>query len=607
VKIISTFWAVTFSFFAVIILSQSCANPGAGPGGGDRDSIPPVIIAMHPEPNQTNFIENEISITFDEYIVLDNLSNKLVISPPLAEKPTIKTKGKTVFVKITEDLIPNRTYSIDFKDGVKDYNEGNKVESIRMLFSTYDYIDTLRIDGYLLDAFTLKPVENATATLYTIDEDSVFSTMRPDFIAKVDEKGYFLFDNLPQGKYKLYGLVDIDNNLLFSQVTEQIAYIDSFIVPDAEYINKPDTLFENGDTLISVGYTNYSPEPVFGLLFSEYQYIQYLSSSARVSADKILLTFNESVSDSFQFNLINQANDSNWNYAEFGLNRDSISIWITDTTLIQNDSLYMRIAYTMNDTLFQPMTQIDTLKMFFSPKKKSKKEETSPEIETFIFSSNHKSSNFDLNTPVLIESESPLETFEDSLIHFRIAINDSTFETVDFTIEPLEGSLRKFKINYETIAETNYIISIDSAVIKTLSGISNLAFESKFKTQSTDYYGAAIFKVTGIEQEASIQLLKNSEDEEIIKSISLNSNQKSVVFDYLKPGKYIVKLVIDTNQNGKWDTGKIDEKIQPEAVYYFDKIINIKSNWELKENWVIEPEVVKVKELVDPESKKDEE
>ena len=250
-----------------IFSSNSCANQGVGPTGGDKDTIVPVIVNSKPNPFETNYTGNEIQLTFDEYVVNDNLNSKLVVSPPLAEKVSIKIKGKSIVVKINEDLIPDRTYSIDFKNGIKDYNEGNILEGFRMLFSTYDEIDTLRIEGYLLDAFTLEPVENAMATLYSFDNDSLFSTLSPDFIAKADDKGYFLFDNLPEGEYKLYGLVDGDNNLIFSQDTEQIAFVDSILSPSVEFINQIDTIFHDNDTIISNGYLEYYPKHQYNLLF----------------------------------------------------------------------------------------------------------------------------------------------------------------------------------------------------------------------------------------------------------------------------------------------------------------------------------------------------
>lgn len=599
-------------FIAYLLFGQSCANPGAGPDGGPRDTIAPVIIGMVPRPYQTNVTSNEIVITFDEYVVQDNLATKMVVSPPLANKPSIKLKGKGIHIKFSEDLIPNRTYSVDLKDGVKDYNEGNKAESIRMLFSTYENIDTLQIKGYLLDAFTMNPVKDAFATLYTIDEDSVFSTLRPDFIAKTDEKGFFLFDNLPEGNYKLYGLIDGDNNLMFSQPTEQIAYIDSFLVPSAQYIPSNDTVYEENDTIITSGKTQYLPDEVYGLFFLQDYFKQYITTNKRETADQMLLTFNESLTDSFRFSAVNFELDSSQTYFEFSPNRDSVNIWLTDTLLAQNDSLFIRLDYTVLDSSETFITRTDTLKMFFSPKaskSKSKKKEEEEEKTTklFNFKSNLTTNNFDLNNSIIIEAPSPIENIDSSMIQLVVVVNDSISEKVNFKWSALENSKRKYQIVYQPKEATVYKLTIDSAVVKTLSGIPNQAYESVFKTQKIDYYGTAQFEVTGIDQTAKIQLLQNSATENVISEMLIEPGQKNITFKYLKPNKYKVKLIVDINGNGKWDTGNLAEKLPPEPVYYFPKIIIVKSNWEIKENWIIQPGVYKPKDLQDDEKKKEKE
>ena len=621
------------AIIAYLIFSHSCANPGAGPGGGPKDTIPPTIINMVPAPYATNVTSNEISIIFNEYVTQDNLNTKMVVSPPLAEKPTIRLKGKTLHIKFGEDLIPDRTYSVDLKDGIRDYNEGNKIESIRMLFSTYASIDTLQIKGYLLDANTLSPIKDAYATLYTsptdillenfpkikniystpdsLGIDSLFATQRPDFIAKTDENGFFLFDNLPAGRYKLYGLTDIDNNLMFTQQTEQIAFIDSLIVPTATYVVSADTIIQENDTIVNTGHTEFMPDPVFAYMFTEEQYNQFITDSKRESRDKILITFNESLTDSFKVELAKINTVSDWKYTEFSQERDSVSIWLTDTTLIQNDSLFLKVSYTALDTLDKMVTTIDTLRAFFvdpvAKGKPKKKDELENKIASFEFKSNIKANNFDLNIPILVEAQSPIESMDTSMVHLKIEVNDSVYEAVPFDMMPVEGSKRKYQLDYKPAESSKYILLIDSAEVKTLSGLTNLAVESVFKTQKADYYGTATFEITGIDEEAYLMLLKNSDKEDIVKMIKLEPGQKSITFDYLKPGKYRVKIFVDKNHDGKWSAGNLVAKQQPERVYYFPKVINIKSFWDLKENWNIDPKVHTLKKIEDEDKKKDEE
>ena len=598
---------------AYLLSSNSCANQGVGPGGGPRDSIPPVVINSIPVPLQTNYEDKEILLTFDEYVVADNLTSKLVVSPPLAEKTTIRTKGKSILIKFNEDLIPSRTYSIDFKDGIKDYNEGNVLEGLRMLFSTYDEIDTLRISGYLLDAFTHAPVENAMASLYSIMEDSFFTSLRPDFIAKADDKGYFLFDNLPEGSYRLYGLVDGDNNLYFSQETEMISFSDTLITPHAEFIHRPDTVFENGDTLIIPGFTKYSPEPVYTLLFQQDYYNQYLIGSDRKTEDQISLVFNESLTDSFKFSLAGTAKaPEQWSYVEYGQNRDSVNIWITDTLLSKIDSLYLKLEYTLTDSAGIYITQTDTLNAFYfketpKTKQRKKKEEKETKVPIFNFSTNLTANNFDLNNPIILTAPIPIEEFDKTLIKIEKALTDSTSEAINFNLEQVPGSKRKFKIIYQPQELTTYNFEIDSAVIRSLNGLPNDDLSLTFKTQTIEYYGTMIFKLEGFQGQGILQLLKNNDKEDVVKEVKLEDGTLKVILDYLKPEKYKVKIIADSNNNGKWDTGDINENIQPETVYYFPKVINIKSNWELKEDWLISSQLTGPKEIDDPDKKEEKE
>lgn len=601
------------SFFILLVGSviffHSCANPGAGPSGGPRDSIAPIVLRTIPEPYALNYTGKEIQIDFDEYVVANTLTNSVVISPPLAERINVRTKGKSVIIKIDEDLVPGRTYSIDFKDGIKDYNEGNVLEGFRMLFSTYDRIDTLRISGYMVDAFTLEPVENALVSLYSIDNDSIFSTLRPDFIARPDETGFFLFDNLPEGSYRLYGLVDEDRDLMFSKRSEKIAFIDTLLTPSAQYIHQIDTLFEENDTIISKGYTEFSPGPVSTYLFSEDYFEQYVAEYKREPRNRMQLVFNESLSDSFAFDI--PGVDAEQLYVEFGKNRDSLRIWLNDSIAVSNDSLYMALRYTATDTLGQFISKADTLKMFFSDQRQSSKGMENDEAEPtkqngFSFSTNIKSGEVDLNAKIQLISPDPLRSFTKEDVRVEVAVTDSTYETVPFELISDEDSKRKYGLDFTLDEQTVYRVQIDSARVQTVGGMYNMGFSLSFRTRAIEYYGTAIFTVRGFEGSAIVQLLSNNENEDVIRTKQVAVSDKEITLSYLPPGRYRFKLIDDRNGNGKWDTGSLAEGIQPEMVYYFPKVLEIKSNWDIKEDWEIDLSNVLPKDIYDAEAKEKE-
>jgi hypothetical protein len=595
---------IAASILAYFFSANSCANQGVGPGGGPRDSIPPLVINSHPQPFETNYEGKEVRLTFDEYVVATELNNKLVISPPLAAKSEIKTKGKSIVIQLKEDLIPGRTYSFDFQDGIKDYNEGNQIESFRMLFSTYDKIDTLRISGYLLDAFTLEPVENAMATLYSIDEDSLFTSLVPDYIAKTNKEGFFMFDNLAEGTYRLFGLVDADNNYYYNNY-EQISFSDSLLKPEARFVAQIDTLINEGDTVISNGYTEYSPMGIYQFLFTEEEYLQFLDNYQREAPDQFSLVFSEALTDSFRFNLLPKT-ETDVLYTEFNKERDSLNVWITDTLIAGNDSLYLELSYTVSDSTGLPISKTDTLDLFYFKKnkpsriKKEKEEEPDKEHGLFSINTNLTANNFDLNKPILVTMPAPVKAFNDTVFHLQKVIDDSTHTTEAISIKAVEGSKRKFIIEYEVAEASAYRLMIDSASITTFTGLYNQPLSASFKTQSADHYGTAIFNLSGVDTTAILQLVKNNDKEALVKELYIDSKQKGKIrLDFLKPDKYKAKLIIDSNGNGKWDGGSFEKKLAPEKVFYFPKVINIKSNWDLEEDWTIDldhPDYQKPKE-----------
>lgn len=593
--------AVQLVFAAAIVIYaisvNSCANPGVGPTGGPRDTIPPVIINSSPHHLQTNFKGNEIIINFDEYIVADNVAANLVVSPPIAERPNVRVRGRNLIVRFEEDLIPGRTYSVDFQNHIKDFNEGNEIESLRMLFSTYDEIDTLRISGYLLDAFTLEPVPDAMATLYSLHHDTIFTSLRPDFIARADKEGFFMFDNLPEDDFRLFGLVDSDRKLYFSKENEKISYTDTLIRPSAFFIAQPDTLIEENDTIISGGYTQFYPEPVYALLFEHKFYKQSITYSRREQADFLVFTFAEPLTDSCSISLLAYEGD-NWSYKEFNKQRDSISVWITDSLISVIDTLQFSVRYTAIDSLDNFITRTDTLNLAYTPRAASARsrsrdtESDTPKPKVFDLQTNLTSGNFDLYKRPHITAPSPLDRVHADMITLEIAVNDSTYDAIDFTANFAENSKRRIEIDFEMKSVTSYKLTVDSAAMRTLTGYVNNDFSQKFKTQNSEHYGVITLDISGIDTTMLIQLLKDNKEEDLVKELMLLPGKTQAQFDYLSPAKYRVKAIADYNNNGKWDTGNYEKNIQPEPVYYYPKVFEVKSNWEIKENWEIEPGVI---------------
>ena len=253
---------------AWIVIISSCANQGM-PTGGPRDSIPPVLTGTQPAHKSLNFDGDEIRLTFNEYIDPSDISEALVVSPPLTKRPIVRTKSKTLIVQFNEELRDSVTYSLDFKNSIVDNNEQNPYEGMRFSFSTGDVFDTLRIAGKVLNGFNLEAVENTLVALHKNLHDSAVFRIIPDYIAKTDKNGLFMIDNIAPGSYHIFSINDANNDMLYNEGAEEIAFLDTLVVPSAEFHEELDTLVKGVDSLLITGHIHFYPEPFYLRQFME--------------------------------------------------------------------------------------------------------------------------------------------------------------------------------------------------------------------------------------------------------------------------------------------------------------------------------------------------
>ncbi|HAQ20569.1 MAG TPA: hypothetical protein DCR40_15270 [Prolixibacteraceae bacterium] len=592
------------SFFYLIFYS-SCANIGS-PTGGAKDTIPPVVFKTVPELRSTNFKGSDVRFTFDEYIIPDEVREKLVISPPMKKKPVIKMKGKTLIIEFAEDLKNNSTYSLDFKDAVADNNEKNPIEDLRFSFSTGDSFDSLRVAGYVKNALNQEPVEKALVLLYRNMEYTAFVDSVPDYIGTTNKEGFFMIDNVAPGEYRLYALNDADNSLTYNSNAEFIAFNDSVLIPSAKYVAETDTIVKGSDTLVVTGHVDYYPETQYLMLFEEEKFDQYLDASKRNQANKCDFFFSESLSDSFRINLLEPATSREWSFIESNLKRDSITVWLTDTIISNSDSLKFELQYEVLDSLNQMVIKRDTVELIYTepkaPKQKKKKGDV-PEVQTINLSNNINSSAHDLYQRIQIEAPEPLTSFDLSKIALYSML-DTVKTQIPIVVEKDTNSIRKYYIEHDWEPNSNYLFLIDSAAARNIYGHPSNKTEQKFRTQKEDYYGKIFLTLSGLSGAAIVQLLANDKDEKILQKIQVLGDGR-IEFPYLKSEKYIIRLILDSNKNGKWDTGFLAGHQQPESVVYYPKIIKVRSNFEYKESWKIDYHPNFKKELIDEEAEKE--
>ena len=239
-------------FIAIGAALIGCAAVGT-PDGGPYDDIPPKVIGSTPDFEGTNVKNRTVRIDFDEYIKLENASEKVIISPPQKEQPEIQVNGKNIRIELIDSLQPNTTYTIDFSDGIVDNNEGNPLGDFCFSFSTGDHLDTMEVSGYVLNAADLEPIKGIQVGLYSNLADSAFTTQQFQRVSRTDGSGHFVIRGIKPGKYRIYALKDMDQSFNYSQRSETLAWSDSIIVPSSTDAYREDTIWNEDKTSIDLG------------------------------------------------------------------------------------------------------------------------------------------------------------------------------------------------------------------------------------------------------------------------------------------------------------------------------------------------------------------
>ncbi len=563
---------------AVFLFSGACARVGAPPGG-PKDITPPRALEYDPPNYSVFFRAPVIEIRFNEFFELDQISKKLIISPPLAEKPEIKIKGKKLIIRLNNTLRDSTTYTLNFGDAIKDFTEGNPLVNFTYVFSTGTYLDSLQVHGQLLEASTLTPPGEAMVMLYDNLSDSAPFVEKPLYVSRANNYGVFLLKNLKADTFRLYGIVDGNLNYMYDPGNDEVAFLDTQIVvrPAAGFDPFPDSLVT--DSVYTAPGQNFLMR-----LFTEEMRQQYLKSYDRPLPAFLFFIFNRPAPEA-TFALADTLVPS-WYLPEPSVTGDTLGIWITDTSLVHTARLNIVVSYEAPDSLGNIVTMTDTVSLRSKPKKsggkgKKQKKEKKP---TLLINTSLAGSRQDLNRDLALETSSPVARYDTSRIHL-VRQEDSLVIVQPYTFTKDTFYLRRFHLVCPWQEGTNYTLQILPGAFTDIYNVTNDTILQNFHTARLEDYGNLILNITSPGGNLIIQL-RDKNDKKLIREIMIR-NDTSLHFDFLKPGDYIVKAIYDTNGNGKWDPGSLLEKKQPEAVSYFDKLLNIKANWDVEESWEI--------------------
>ena len=593
-------------FTVIILILYACASTGT-PDGGPYDETPPKFVRATPDPNSTGNTRKKVAIEFDEFIKIENAAEKVIISPPQTEMPEVKASGKRVLVEFFDTLRANTTYTIDFGDAIVDNNEGNPMGNFAYAFSTGETIDTMEVAGTVLNAQDLEPIKGIQVGLHKNLNDTAFTKLPFDRISRTDSRGRFSIKGVAPGKYRIYALKDGNQNYLFDSKTEIIAYSDSLIIPSMEPATRQDTTWNAIDTLKidtvkTVHYTHFMPDDIILRAFKEETTMQYLAKNEREQLNRFSLYFSAKA-DTLPTVAGLDFDEKDAFIIESSLKNDTIRYWIKDTVLCERDTLTLQLDYLYTDTLGNLVPKRDTLYMMNKlskekrlakakeemekkekeMKKRRKKGDTLNVVETVFFKMNVDApSSMDINRNICISFEEPVQSVDTAAIHVDVKVdtlwNEERFIFVSDSVIP-----RRYYILSDWKPGNEYRLRIDSTAIKSIYGLHTNKVENTVKIKTLEEYGTLYLNIKGVEGNAIVQLLNSSDA--VVREQKLKENN-TCDFYFLQPNtKYYIRMYIDSNNNGKWDTGVYDKKIRPEEVYYFPKVWEMKANFEFEEDW----------------------
>lgn len=566
-------------------LFYSCANM-ATPNGGPYDEQPPRFVSSTPAPNQTDYKGGKVEILFDELIQIDKPSENVIITPPQIEMPVIRSAGRKVVVELKDTLKPNTTYTLDFTNSIADNNEKNVFENFSFAFSTGDVIDTLEVSGTVLNAENLEPMKGIMVGLHSNLADSAFVSLPFDRTSRSNDKGQFTIRNIAPGTYRLFALNDVNRDYKFDQPGEEIAFLDTLIVPSFEAAIRQDTIWKDSltiDTIVSVGFTRFLPDGLELRLFKEKFERQYRLKPERNQENRLTLTFNAPLDTVPALAPLNfQPADTSWYFIQPADAGRSVHYWLTDSLIWQQDTLLVSVTFPESDSLNILRAKTDTVQFLMRrrPEKKKKKKDDEPEPPVFLGMTIDAPGSMDLFDTVSVVFDEPVLDLPKEAFYLDQKV-DTLWQPVDFDFFPDSTNSLGFFINRPWKYGEEYRLEVDSATIVSLYGKENNGYSGTFKIKQEEEYGHLYINIEGIDTTAYVELL-NGSDQPVRKS---PVKEGGVLFMDLKPDKYYARLVVDENGNGRWDTGKYAEKRQPEKVYYYPKMFTIMQNWQVEETW----------------------
>jgi len=533
-----------FAVLIIILTIFSCARQGT-PSGGPKDVTPPKFLSSNPDTLSLNVDPNikEIRINFDEYVILKNHTQQIVVSPPLGASATFLPVGsprKSVQIRLNEPLLENTTYNFNFGNALQDNNEGNKLSYFQYVFSTGDYIDSLEITGKAKVLSAKKQPENLLVALFKIDStynDSVVIREKPFYISRPDSAGIFHLNYLHPGRYQMVAFDDEVQNMQFDLGKEKFGFVE-----------QPVDLNENQEINIQL-FNQIPPYKVGKADQKGYGQLVFRFSG---QPDEVEV---EPIDFDFTTSRISYKPKS-----------DSLNFWfnpVTDT--IEEKS--KRINF-----LVRHLEQTDTVSLVYSNSTRHQ----------LTLSENSKG-GFTPSKKMKITAGYPLEKLDSAFVSVKKDTIDLPFRLIKD-----QENENAFTLDFPIELSAEYEVELLPGAVTDFFGETNDTVSIDFRTKTRNDFGNLQLTLQGKPDKPFWIQLLTEKDELIDEKYTTNPVFE---YNYLVPGNYYFKIMVDENENGFWDTGDFFTKKQPEAIYTYPAYVNVRALWNVEEIWILnEPE-----------------
>ena len=552
-----------------MMFPSGCANTTTPPSGGAKDTIPPVLVKTYPLPGTVNVPthKTQVKFTFDEYVVVKD-PNNIFLSPPLEKKPKYRMSGKSLVVWFESDLDTNTTYTLDITGAIADNNEGNWYEGFTLVFSTGSQIDSMCMTGLVQDCNTLKPLKGATVLLYKDQADSAIFLHRPDAAAKTDDWGYFSLRNIKDTVYRVYALKDANNNNMYEPDQESVAFLNepyrpSTVFNDSLYEFKK---FDMKDTALCLA----RKTDVELNVFREKPSKQLIVKKERVGLRTAFLTF---MAPNAKVNSMKiKGLPAEKLISQFNPQKDSLELWVNDQRKMP-DTLFLQINFDKTDSLGELVPTDEVVKLVLDKKMRAELQKSSQRdvkhTDTIAVFKGVADATTVEQYGFTLEFQYPLiQDAWDSLV-FR-SVNPRQQEKVEkYKVTRDPDNLRKYTVmpQEKLMSGFDYHLKIPHRKFRDVNGHWNDSTELKVTLPTDEKLSTISLELNKVRHRYIVDLLTEKRDK-VIRSFTVDNDQ-TLLFPYVKAGKYCIRITEDTNRNGLVDTGSILEHRQPEKVIFF--------------------------------------